>query len=159
MIPQYCITEWRQKAPWPADYQVEQDLILSRVLIELYQDSEISKSLVFRGGTALNKLYFNPPARYSEDLDFVQRNPEPIGPTIARIRNMLDHWLGNPKGKLTERTAKLIYHYISNDGSPAKVKIEINTTEHFQVNNLQYIEYSLDSAWCNGNVITTYELN
>src|SRR5436189_506114 len=99
MIPEYCITEWRQKAPWSEDYQVEQDLIISRALIEIYQNEKISDSLVFRGGTALNKLYITPPARYSEDLDFVQIKSEPIGPTIASIRNKLDNWLGTPKGK------------------------------------------------------------
>lgn len=159
MIPQYCVTEWRQKAPWPEDYQVEQDLVISRVLIELYQDKKISDSLVFRGGTALNKLYIRPAARYSEDLDFVQINPEPIGPTIASIRNILDGWLGKPKGKLTERSAKLIYHYVSNDGNFAKVKIEINTTEHFQARNLKHIDYSVNSAWFDGHShIITYEL-
>ncbi|MCE3237887.1 MAG: hypothetical protein K0R24_868 [Gammaproteobacteria bacterium] len=30
MIPEYCITEWRQRVPWVADYQVEQNRIISR---------------------------------------------------------------------------------------------------------------------------------
>lgn len=25
MIPEYCITEWRQQVPWIADYQVEDE--------------------------------------------------------------------------------------------------------------------------------------
>jgi predicted nucleotidyltransferase component of viral defense system len=159
MIPEYCITEWRQKAPWTKDYQVEQDLIISRVLIEIYQNEKISENLVFRGGTALNKLYITPPARYSEDLDFVQMKSEPIGPTIANIRNILDNWLGAPKGKLTERSAKLIYNYLTIDGNSAKVKIEINTTEHFQVQNLSNMEYSINSAWFEGKSrIVTYQL-
>ena len=39
----------------------------------------ISEALVFRGGTALNKLFLKPPSRYSEDIDFVQKNADPIG--------------------------------------------------------------------------------
>ena len=35
MIPDYCLTEWRQQVPWVEDYQVEQDLIISRALIML----------------------------------------------------------------------------------------------------------------------------
>ncbi len=159
MIPEYCITEWRQHAPWSEDYQVEQDLILSRILIELYQNKHIIDSLVFRGGTALNKLYIKPPVRYSEDLDFVQIKSEPIGPTIVNIRNSLDNWLGSPKGKLTERSAKLIYNYISTNGNPAKVKIEINTTEHFQVQTLKRVDFSVTSAWFDGmSPIVTYAL-
>lgn len=159
MIPEYCIAEWRQKAPWAENYQVEQDLIISRALIEIYQNEKISESLVFRGGTALNKLYIIPPARYSEDLDFVQIKSEPIGPTIANIRNVLDNWLGSPKGKLTERSAKLIYNYLTVDGFSAKVKIEINTTEHYQVQKLSNIEYSIRSTWFEGKShIVTYQL-
>ena len=159
MIPEYCITEWRQKAPWAEDYQVEQDSIISRALIEIYQNEEVAQKLVFRGGTALNKLFFKPSARYSEDLDFVQIKSEPIGPIIASIRKNLDNWLGTPKGKLTERSAKLIYSYFSSNGNPAKVKIEINTTEHFQVLNLKNLDYSVKSPWFEGNGnILTYEL-
>jgi predicted nucleotidyltransferase component of viral defense system len=84
---------------------------------------------------------------------------EPIGPTIANIRNILDNWLGAPKGKLTERSAKLIYNYLTIDGNSAKVKIEINTTEHFQVQNLSNMEYSINSAWFEGKSrIVTYQL-
>lgn len=43
MIPEYCITEWRQQAPWSEDYQVEQDLIISRALVEIYQNKEVSE--------------------------------------------------------------------------------------------------------------------
>ncbi len=34
MIPLDYITEWRNHAPWPQLSQVEQDLIISRALIE-----------------------------------------------------------------------------------------------------------------------------
>ena len=50
--------------------QIEQDLMISRALVDLYD------ALVFRGGTVLNKLFVNPSAKYSEDIDFVQRKSE-----------------------------------------------------------------------------------
>jgi predicted nucleotidyltransferase component of viral defense system len=72
MIPQAAITAWRESAPWQFDAQVEQDLILCRALIAIYEDDGLRESLAFRGGTAIHKLHLAPPARYSEDLDFVQ---------------------------------------------------------------------------------------
>ena len=36
MIPRADITAWREHAPWQTDAQVEQDLVLSRALVELY---------------------------------------------------------------------------------------------------------------------------
>ena len=69
MIPMAYITQWRQVAPWPDDMQVEQDLILSRAIVEIFSNPFLSEQLAFRGGTALHKLFFSPAARYSEDID------------------------------------------------------------------------------------------
>ena len=145
--------------PWIADYQVEQDLIISRALINLYEREKIRENLVFRGGTALNKLFFKPPIRYSEDIDLVQIISQPIGPLIAEIRTALS-WLGQPKGKLTNRSAKLTYQYGSIDNIQRKLKIEINTTEHFSVYNLIDYEFAVQSSWFSGKTsIKTYHLN
>ena len=73
MIPQAYITEWQNEAPWQSDDQIEQDLIISRIIVELYNNEFLKEELLFRGGTALTKLFLDEPLRYSEDLDFVQR--------------------------------------------------------------------------------------
>jgi predicted nucleotidyltransferase component of viral defense system len=160
VIPEIYVEQWRQNAPWSSMAMIEQDLILSRALVDLYRQPKISNSLAFRGGTALNKLFLNPAARYSEDIDFVQCRSEPIGEIIDAIRAALDSWLGEPKRKLTERSAKLIYRYHSLDGVPAKLKIEINTTEHFQVEPLQSMPFEVNSEWFSGSAfIKTYQLN
>lgn len=97
MIPRDFITEWRAHAPWVTDRQVEQDLVLSRALVELYSRPEIARSLAFRGGTALYKLHLRPAARYSEDIDFTQARAGPIGPVLDAIHDALDGWLGAPQ--------------------------------------------------------------
>ncbi|MBI5488028.1 MAG: nucleotidyl transferase AbiEii/AbiGii toxin family protein [Deltaproteobacteria bacterium] len=86
MIPRANVTAWRARAPWPADEQVEQDLVLSRALVAMFRHPGVAGGLAFRGGTALHKLYLAPAARYSEDIDLVQRDAGPIGETngIAR---------------------------------------------------------------------------
>ena len=53
MIPQYLIYQWRKTVPWRYDFQVEQDMVISRALVELYRLPEIRETLAFRGGTAL----------------------------------------------------------------------------------------------------------
>ncbi len=64
MIPRAHITAWRSQAPWPTDAQVEQDLLLTRALIEIFKLSAIAGAVAFRGGTALHKLYL-PSKNYS----------------------------------------------------------------------------------------------
>jgi predicted nucleotidyltransferase component of viral defense system len=72
MIDERYIKEWASTHPWRRAEQVEQDLLLSRVLVAIYSDAFLSGRLAFRGGTALHKLYFSPQVRYSEDIDLVQ---------------------------------------------------------------------------------------
>ncbi|MEK6954041.1 MAG: nucleotidyl transferase AbiEii/AbiGii toxin family protein [Candidatus Micrarchaeota archaeon] len=47
---------------------IEKDFALSVVLLAI-SESKLVESIVFKGGTALKKIYF-PEARFSEDLDF-----------------------------------------------------------------------------------------
>jgi predicted nucleotidyltransferase component of viral defense system len=67
VIPRANITAWRAQAPWPTDAQVEHDLVLSRALVQIFQHDGLTTALAFRGGTAIHKLLFPAPQRYSED--------------------------------------------------------------------------------------------
>lgn len=159
MIPQLFLEQWKKEAPWQSMAMIEQDLIISRVLIDIYNNSIVAKKLVFRGGTALNKIYIKPQARYSEDIDLVQIEKGAIGDVIDAIRTSLV-WLGEPKRKMTERSVKLIYRYTSIDETPSKLKIEINTTEHFHIEPLIDIEYDVTSNWFSGKtILKTYSLD
>jgi hypothetical protein len=71
MIPRAHITGWRPRAPWSTDAQIEQDLVICRALVEIYSDDLAAREVAFRGGTALHKLYFEMPGRYSEDIELV----------------------------------------------------------------------------------------
>lgn len=162
MIPQRFVQEWKSQAPWPTDAQVEQDLIISRSIVELFSDELINKSLAFRGGTALHKLYLTPQVRYSEDIDLVQLNSEPIVAVLKSIREKPGPILG------TKRTVKqhihnnsVIYRFESSSAPVInmRLKIEINTREHFNVLGLIGIPYSVENSWFTGQcTITGYEL-
>ena len=161
MIPRDYITRWRTRAPWVIDAQVEQDLVISRALVELFRVPELAKRLAFRGGTALYKLHLTPPPRYSEDIDLVQVRPEPIGDTLDQIRSRLDPWLGEPRRTLKEGAVKLMYRFASEDVPPLKLrlKVEINTREHFSELGLRRVAFLVDSPWFGGTAeVTTYAL-
>jgi predicted nucleotidyltransferase component of viral defense system len=161
MIPQNFITEWKNHAPWQDNAQIEQDLILSRAIVELFSNSHLRDSLSFLGGTALHKLYAPTQERYSEDLDFVQRRAEPIGDTLHHIHSTLNSWLGEPKWKQTQGRVTFYYRYKS-EISPSrdmKIKIEINTREHHVYDSLIYVPFSVKSPWFQGVAsVTSYTL-
>ena len=54
----------------------------------------------------------------------------------------------------------MIYKYEAINKLPAKLKIEINTTEHFQVLPLRIEEFNVQSDWWSGKAnIATYEID
>lgn len=162
MIPRDYITEWRVHAPWVQDFQIEQDLVISRALVAIFSNPLLGKSLAFRGGTALYKLHIKPAARYSEDIDLVQINAEPAGPIMGALRDVLDPWLGKPQWKQTEGRVTFVYRFDS-EGSPPlrlRLKVEINTREHFAVYGVTDSPFSVSSRWFAGDAeIRTYTLD
>ena len=162
MIPRDYITEWREQAPWTEDFQVEQDLVISRALVEIFSEPVLAGALAFRGGTALYKLYLTPPARYSEDIDLVQVAAGPAGPVMDALRNALDPWLGEARWKQSQGRVTFGYRFLSEDAPPMRLrlKIEINTREHFSVFGFKRRAFSVDSRWYSGRAdITTFELD
>ena len=55
------------------DQQIEKDYILSWILFGVAKHEHLSKTIVFKGGTVLKKIYFED-YRFSEDLDFTLFN-------------------------------------------------------------------------------------
>lgn len=162
MIPQANITAWRSFAPWPDDAQVEQDLVLTRAVVALFSDAELGARIALRGGTALNKLFIHPASRYSKDIDLVQTQAGPAGPLIDAIRRRLDSWLGKPTRSSAEGGFSMIYRFES-EIAPVRslrLKIEINTREHFTVLGYQRRRIDVANPWFTGNAeVVTYELD
>lgn len=48
MIPRAALVVWSDHVGWPSIEQVEQDLVLSRLIIEVAQDPYLGSELVFR---------------------------------------------------------------------------------------------------------------
>lgn len=159
MIPLEAIRAWRAEHPWPDDDQVEQDLVISRALVELFSDSRLERSLAFRGGTALHKLVLSPAARHSVDIDLVQVSPAGIGPTLDAVRERLSPWLGTPSSTVRGFLATMKFRYQSGTGTRQTLKIEINTREHGSVYELERLPLVVENPWFRGETkIQTYSL-
>lgn len=162
MIPEAYIREWYERAPWQTWSMVEQDLIISRMLVELFNNRFLADRLVFRGGTVLHKLFFHRALRYSEDIDLVQRVAGPIGPVFDAVRGVFRDWLGEPKRKVGPGVSTLTYRVDSED-TPSirlRIKIEINTREHFQIWPVEQKTVHVQSRWFDGNAdIAAYQLD
>ncbi len=161
MIPQDAIAHWRTVAPWAHDPQVEQDLILSRALVEIFQEPALSGALLLRGGTALHKLCLAPAARYSEDIDLVQAKEGAIGDVIDALRSRLDPFLGRPHRDRKSKNVILQYRFESEIPPvvPLRLQVEINSREHFTVFGAVSLPYRVASPWFTGEAqVGTYAL-
>ena len=160
MIPSNDIIEWSEFVPWLTNEQVEQDLIISRSLVDLFSDKLIQENLAFRGGTAIHKLFLSPQSRYSEDIDLVQIVPGPFGHIFDRIRELLS-FIGEPKRSQKNRNNTLIYRFDS-EIEPVqrlKLKVETNCREHYAHFDLEYKHFEVNSSWFNGKcIIQTYQI-
>jgi len=130
--------------PWPSQIQVEQDLLLCRAMVALFDDSFLQSQIAMRGGTLLHKVHLAPASRYSEDIDLVvvgERSDDHIRKAIHRVLRVV---LGTPKQsawgdlKLAIRNAvkpsrvlRVTYAVPSlmEPGMNLEIEIEANVTE------------------------------
>lgn len=148
MIPASFIQAWSEKAPWPDARQIEQDLIISRALCDLFNAPALQGKIAFRGGTAINKLLFKHPLRYSEDIDLVQTEAAPIGATIDAIREALS-WLGKCRRDHAEHSMHLVFKFVpeADAQTTLKLKVEINTREHSSLFGIRSYGFAMDNDW------------
>lgn len=157
MIPRASIVTWSATAPWPSEDQVEQDLIVSRLLVEIAADPLLSEELAFRGGTCLHKLHLNEPQRYSEDLDFVRTDQRPIlGEVFDRLRAVTER-IGLREHRRTfpskdSDTATMWFDADAESGATTiRVKIETNVAESTPHSNHVFIPFEVTSPWWSGS--------
>ena len=150
MIPRPNITEWSRVAPWTTTDQVEQDLLLARLIIEIANDDYLGTELVFRGGTCLHKLRISPPLRYSEDLDYVRRSEGGIGELITALRQIGER-LGMKVNYDISRYPKVRFSAPFESGSGTmKIKIEVNTFERSPARPPEHVLFTVESGWFTG---------
>jgi predicted nucleotidyltransferase component of viral defense system len=159
LIPNAYIQAWSIQAPWPDARQVEQDLIISRALCDLFNAPTLQGKIAFRGGTAINKLLFKHPLRYSEDIDLVQTQAEPIGPMVDAIRSTLS-WLGKCNREQAGHSMHLVFKFNPEAElqTTLKLKVEINTREHTHLLGIKSYPFAVESDWYRGKTeIASFE--
>jgi predicted nucleotidyltransferase component of viral defense system len=130
--------------PWPTQRQVEQDLLLCRVMAALFNDRFLRSQIAMRGGTLLHKVHLAPASRYSEDIDLVVFGDRPEDHIRKALRRVLVDVVGNPKTSVwaalglamrntvkPSRVLRMTYSLpsISEPGTTLDIVVEANVTE------------------------------
>jgi len=150
VIPVPTISAWNLARPWPHSGQVEQDLLLARLIVEVYRHPSL-RELVFRCGTCLHQVHLPAPLRYSEDLDFVRRTHSGIGDIFTAVREVAATIGLDVRGTVVGQHPKVRLRARSeHDGLPLNIKIEINTHETSPARPLVRRPFTVDTAWFTG---------
>jgi predicted nucleotidyltransferase component of viral defense system len=158
LIPLAQITHWRQTAAWASDDDVEQDLVISRSIVDIFATPFLRERLAFRGGTALHKLLLTPPTRYSEDIDLVLLAQEGVGGVFDATRKALS-WLNDRPRTNISRFATMYFPFETNAGTIRRLKVEIATRESFSTSRVVSIPFSVSSPLLDGKAeVRTYSI-
>ncbi len=162
MIPRAYITEWQARVPWPQSFQIEQDLILSRLMIEIANDGLLGNELVMRGGTCLHKLHLAQPFRYSEDLDYVRRTHSGIKPFLDALEEIAAG-IGLERHAVAQ-SGEMVHMVL--DAEPTvppgriRIRIEANVTETKPYRDPIKVPLQVESGWWRGEAeIATFVLD
>lgn len=152
MIPTPAITAWGVHRPWPNRFAIEQDLLLARTIVAIYDHPLLAEELVFRGGTCLHQVHLPAPRRYSEDLDFVRRTHAGIGPVLDALREVADQIGLQVTGTDIAATPKMRLRTPAEDDPRLhlRIKVEINTHETGTARPLLRLPFTVDSTWFSG---------
>jgi len=160
VIPQAAITEWGRTVPWPTVEQIEQDLLLSRLIVEIANDDYLGDELVFRGGTCLHKLHAPEPLRYSEDLDYVRSTGGGIRELTRAVTQIGDRLGMEVRTRLAEHPKMFLRAPFETGMGPMRVKIEVNTFERSPANPPIRIPFHVESSWFNSSAeVLTFTLD
>jgi predicted nucleotidyltransferase component of viral defense system len=158
VIPAASITAWARGAPWPSPDQIEQDLLLSRLICEIATHPMLGDELVFRGGTCLHKLHLPQSLRYSEDLDYVRATHGPIGPLFDALRDVAAV-VGMDAATDVGQYPKVFLRSTFESGTGRlQVKVEINTYETSPARPHIRVDYEVQAPWWSGAAsVLTFE--
>jgi predicted nucleotidyltransferase component of viral defense system len=125
------------------DQQIEKDYVLSWIIQGIAQHTELTKVIVFKGGTVLKKVYFKD-YRFSEDLDFTLLNDKVTNIQIFQWFDEVFEFIGEEANipleiiDNNEHEDGGINFYISyigplgGMGANKRVKVDISRSEHLE---------------------------
>lgn len=158
MIPEAAITYWSRIVPWPSRDQVEQDLVLSRLICEIADHPILGDELVLRGGTCLHKVHLQHPLRYSEDLDYVRATHGPIGRVLDALREVAAVVGMDVATDVSQFPKALLRSNFESGGGRLQVKVEINTYETSPTRPHVRLPHEVETPWWSGRAeVLTFE--
>ena len=156
MIPQDAYDQWCGAVPWTSPHEVEQDLVLSRLIAEVAQHEALGPALALKGGTCLHKVWMPAPLRYSEDLDYTIRGDVTLDEVRAAIKKIgADVGFSGFAARMGQGKQRVFHARLLGtfgDGSAMAVKLDVQSDAGEPTSAFTTRCLSVDSAWFRASV-------
>ena len=156
MIPHDAYDEWCGAVPWTSPHEVEQDLVLARLIAEVAQHEALGEVLALKGGTCLHKVWMTAPWRYSEDLDYTIRGDVSLDEVKAAIQEMgADVGFTGFAARMGRGQQRVFHTRLRGtygDGSAMAVKLDVQLATGESASTFTTRRFSVDSAWFHASV-------
>ena len=161
MIPRAAIVEWGTHTPWPSEDDIEQDLIMSRLMVEIAVDPVLGTEFLMRGGTCLHKLHLPEALRYSEDLDYNRRTNTGIKPFVDAVEAVAKKV--GLRVQSVERGGQMVTIQLDIESTsglrPIRIKVETNIRETKPCFPIIKAPLNVKSSWWSGHAdVPTFEV-
>lgn len=162
MITTEAFDQWRRVVPWTSPHEIEQDLVLARLIAEVSQHPVVGDSLALKGGTCLHKLWLSEPWRYSEDLDYDICGDVSLDDVKSAMAEIGQRVGFSGIAARMGRAERPIHHTrlqgTFGDGSPMAVKFDVDPSARESALPYARRPFAVDSAWFEANVeVVCYE--
>lgn len=156
MIPQDAYDQWCDTVPWTSPHEVEQDLVLARLIAEVAQHETLGHVLALKGGTCLHKVWMPAPWRYSEDLDYTIRGDVTLDEVKAAIKRIgVDVGFSGFTARMGRGQQRVFHTRLLGtygDGSAMAVKLDVQLAAGEPASAFTTRRFSVDSAWFQASV-------
>ena len=144
---------------------IEKDFLIELLLYYFAKDLYLRNNLVFRGGTALKKMYFST-YRYSEDLDFLVNEKYSLDEYEKNINKIFTKISSDYPFHLDQRREYnngrlqlfVLYDIITEIQVTKELKIDIVQDTYIPEHNKKKIVFTFDEFKNKNNMIRTYTL-
>jgi len=135
--------------------------VLSRAGRDLSPTRRWPHVWLFAAALPFTRSNLLPPPRYSETSISYRRTLVQIGPVMTALHAKLDPCWEKPRRKQAQGGVTFIYRFSSEipPVTPLRLKVEINTREHFSVYGFVRQQFEVSSPWFSGGAeLVTYGL-
>ncbi len=148
-----AVAEWKSRVFWRDQAKAEKDLLLSRVLADIFRPRSGDFRFVIRGSAALHKLYISPERRrFCERLNLAQLGKASVEQTLEHIEKAMEFIPGKVTRKNNPGWIDLSKDWYSaqNPAHRFMTRVTLDLEGPFCLLDPEFRDWEMSTSWFQG---------